>query len=577
MNNCNINKHYIPSKLIVTYNNKYELNYINSKNEVDTISIPLQELQNDTIISSIDILSKSNISDLESLINLFSNLKQFNLKFVFEWVIIFTEYDFISVDGAIYIVKKGNDTSLITNNLLNNSYGKRKDSDTIRFEKYLNNSTLSNNINNNLNNKHVINFSQILNSIIKKKNIPGVIDLFNYMPEHNEDVKKSYGYFTYYTSDVRSLILVLVHKLRQVNECTDITGKLDSLMINQNHSIATNYGSVFNNNLINNNNIAFCNKEINDLINNINSNFNSKNKNSIQKKIHLLVDFLAISLFTFNKYSIDQLCKTLLNFNETSQELKTLCVILPNINKYANIEDNPFLDLIKITVDNISNKVKKDNYFKYKKNSKLDLSSLNVECPNTNKDNLESKFINKNSNITNTSNNNYYDNHNYNNINNNSYYQNNILLKFMFKFLLSDNMKYSDLLDFLYCPDIHLTIKLTYLVNKCPIDIITKAITDIENFSKNSGKVKGLILSGTSLQASKIISAYLDRTDNILISYVLCNFFCSREDRFYYKVKLEFNDMLNKLEMFNTRIKVNSLLENISKLSMFNNDVTFVS
>lgn len=87
------------------------------------------------------------------------------------------------------------------------------------------------------------------------------------------------------------------------------------------------------------------------------------------------------------------------------------------------------------------------------------------------------------------------------------------------------------------------------------------------------GLIEGLILTGSSAESSFLLDNFLDKTDDILICYILKMIFCNRFPKNIQKLELELFDCLNKLKKWNERIllcqKVNEL-SNTTLIPKFN-------
>ena len=385
----------ISPKIIMSMENKYELAIINNKGEVETIPIPLSFFQNDTLIDSLEFLNKMNISSVTTLLELFTETKLYNLKFLFDWVLLFTNYD-----------------------LINKEFDVQKNRSTTKQD-----------------------YAQQVKLILKEKNVPGIIDFLELIVDNADEVKRYYGYFTQYTSEIRSMIINIILKLRNVNE---FISKIDS-------STETNK----------------------------------------------VLEHLAINLFSFNMDEVLSVCNLLKNDQNSSTEITTLSIILPKLLLLSKHEDNPYIELLKITAQRIHN---------------------------------------------------------------------NDLLKFIYLFLISDNQPYDEIKEFLINPSILISIKLIYILNKTNLEHIIKQLREIESCSKKFGKIKGLILSGTSNDSGDIIQSFMDKSDNLIVSFVLCKFFCKTDNKINNKITFEFTELLNKLELYNLRINLITKFSKISNL-----------
>jgi hypothetical protein len=118
--------------------------------------------------------------------------------------------------------------------------------------------------------------------------------------------------------------------------------------------------------------------------------------------------------------------------------------------------------------------------------------------------------------------------------------------------------------EFLKNEDTTLILKLIYILKYSTAEEITSQIEILEEFYLNSGYLEGLILSGNSKSSIKLLENYLNKTDDLLVSYILSNFFVDSKDIFYTKCESELFESLNKLMMFNERIHLTQKLNEIT-------------
>lgn len=323
-------------------------------------------------------------------------------------------------------------------------------------------------------------FKQELNSYIKNiyndKTVPGIVDLVGAFIENEgfEDYKRKYGIYNHYTSEIRQVITNFLLKLRQ--SC-DFDGKYDS--------------------------------------------------SSIQS----IIEYLSINVFLFNIDEIKNICNIIKTHQDADSDIRTLSIILPKIISISIKEENPYIELIKLSIINIKNPI----------------------------------------------------------------------LRFIYVFLLSEEVSTDETLLFLEESSISIIIKLVYLLNLVKKEKILEELGFLNSSTIKNGCVKGLIINGCSSFSNKlifssslliskinqtktstldqssdrIIQKYLDNTDNLIMSYILSRFFCNPDSQFSYKLNLEFNDLLNKLELFDLKIILNSSIRQM--ISRNCNDTTKIT
>ena len=79
----------------------------------------------------------------------------------------------------------------------------------------------------------------------------------------------------------------------------------------------------------------------------------------------------------------------------------------------------------------------------------------------------------------------------------------------------------------------------------------------------NDGKVEGLIISGNTNSTLKILQKYMDKSDDLLVTYFLAKFYVEHKEKFYKSCENELFECLNRLKMFNQRIFLNQKLNEI--------------
>lgn len=82
----------------------------------------------------------------------------------------------------------------------------------------------------------------------------------------------------------------------------------------------------------------------------------------------------------------------------------------------------------------------------------------------------------------------------------------------------------------------------------------------------NNGKIEGLIISGNTNPTLKILEKYMDKSDDLLVTYFLAKFYIEHKEKFYKSCENELFECLNRLKMFNQRIFMNQKLNEIHSI-----------
>jgi len=113
---------------------------------------------------------------------------------------------------------------------------------------------------------------------------------------------------------------------------------------------------------------------------------------------------------------------------------------------------------------------------------------------------------------------------------------------------------------------ISISIKLITILKFISKEDIKSNLDIILNDCIDNGKIEGLIISGNTDSTIKILQKYLDKTDDLLVTYFLAKFYVDHQERFYRSCENELFECLNRLKMFNQRIFMNQKLNEIQSL-----------
>jgi hypothetical protein len=91
-------------------------------------------------------------------------------------------------------------------------------------------------------------------------------------------------------------------------------------------------------------------------------------------------------------------------------------------------------------------------------------------------------------------------------------------------------------------------------------------------FYINAGLIEGLILTGNDPSSVILLTNYLDRTDDILLTVIFNHFFIDNKINFFKNSENALFDILNRFQMFNERMSFSqTILSIISQMNNKNN------
>ena len=113
------------------------------------------------------------------------------------------------------------------------------------------------------------------------------------------------------------------------------------------------------------------------------------------------------------------------------------------------------------------------------------------------------------------------------------------------------------------CSKISILFKLIFILKYIPKQEIKYYFDIIIQDCIDNGKVEGLIISGNTKSTLQILENYIDKTDDLLVTYFLAKFYIEHKERFYKACENDLFECLNRLKMFNQRIFLNKKLNEI--------------
>ncbi len=78
-----------------------------------------------------------------------------------------------------------------------------------------------------------------------------------------------------------------------------------------------------------------------------------------------------------------------------------------------------------------------------------------------------------------------------------------------------------------------------------------------------NGKIEGILICGNTENTLKLIEKYMDKTDDLLVTYFFSKFYIDHNEIFYKKCENDLFECLNRFKMFNQRIFMNQKLNEI--------------
>lgn len=118
--------------------------------------------------------------------------------------------------------------------------------------------------------------------------------------------------------------------------------------------------------------------------------------------------------------------------------------------------------------------------------------------------------------------------------------------------------------EFLKNQDTSIMIKLIYIIKYSNMEDIISHLEVLEEFYINSGNLEGLIVSGNTANSIRLLQNYTNKTDDLLVCYILSKFFVDAKDIFFTKCESDLFESLNRLMMFNERIHLTQKLNEIT-------------
>ena len=106
-------------------------------------------------------------------------------------------------------------------------------------------------------------------------------------------------------------------------------------------------------------------------------------------------------------------------------------------------------------------------------------------------------------------------------------------------------------------------IKLIYIFRYISKDEVIDYFHKLINDCIQHGKIEGLIITGNTNFTINILSKYIDKTNDLLVTYILSKFFLDHKEIFFKTCENDLFDSLNKMKMFNQRIILNHKLNEI--------------
>ena len=91
-------------------------------------------------------------------------------------------------------------------------------------------------------------------------------------------------------------------------------------------------------------------------------------------------------------------------------------------------------------------------------------------------------------------------------------------------------------------------------------------LAQLEHFYVSNGYIEGLVITGDSPASITLIENHLDKTEEILVVYILSKFFVNPNERIYKSIESEFFECLNKMKMFNERIHIDMKIRETLKI-----------
>ncbi len=139
---------------------------------------------------------------------------------------------------------------------------------------------------------------------------------------------------------------------------------------------------------------------------------------------------------------------------------------------------------------------------------------------------------------------------------------------------------YSKLPEFLVSQETSIFLKLLFILKFSNSEEIKNHLQILEHFYAHSGYLEGLIITGYSHNSTLLLQNYINKTDDLLVSYILSKFFVDSKEIFFNKCESELFDSLNRMMMFNDRInltqKMNEILLHMTRSPTINlNSPTF--
>lgn len=110
---------------------------------------------------------------------------------------------------------------------------------------------------------------------------------------------------------------------------------------------------------------------------------------------------------------------------------------------------------------------------------------------------------------------------------------------------------------------ISILFKLLYLIKFVSKQEMKEYLEIIIKDTIDNGKVEGLILTGNTRSSVKILENYINKSDDLLVTYILAKFFVEHSERFYKTCENDLFEVLNRLKMFNQRIFLNQKLNEL--------------
>lgn len=552
-NNQDDVSYFLTPKIIFSKDNEHELFY-NDKNNIYNIILPnnfenetknTTETKNNDVFSLIESLQKLKLKNLKNLISFFENNDLKDSKFVLDWITLFNSEEIYGIKTSSKDDEKKKNLSNINNINNNSSYNLNMNNIT-----KVNNSITGitgipgipgipgiNNINIIKKTKEVLsenNISQLKN-IFTLKTVPGIIDLVKLMNENEDNKVFEQGYLKCYKSELREFVINCVTRLGDFRDDYEKQKRINKYYYNQFNNFSNSY------NFTNMNitpQIAYQKLQqignTNSLINN-DMNFNTpiNNMNSISNSSELIKRSNHSLFNQMNNANMNN--NTVLNNlnNLTPFQHELLLEKLAFSIFYLNLEELNFICKSVITANLLSS----------------ELVSLCVVLP---------KIVN----FLSISDSPYYDlliiNHN--RIKDD---EDQVLLSFIYSFILGETNKPKVLHSFLQSKTIQTGLKLLFIFTQCSIEDLKLYLHELQEFCKENVKIRGLILFGTSNEAASLISSYIDQTDNLIVAFILSKFFVPEDNKLSFKLNNEFNELLNKQELFNLRIELNHKLYKI--------------